>query len=121
MTAAPSTAPFRLDAPINADVVGDGYHVIEGGEDDDCWSLSGFVPLGAARMMVAAPLMLAALENGREVVQDVHDDLINRYEARMGITREAVEESGRLLAEIDAAIAAARGEAVPDSPNQEPT
>lgn len=113
------TEPFRLDDPINAHIVGDGYHVIEGGEGENCWSLSGFVPDDAARLMAASPLLLAALENGREIVQDVHDDLINRYEARMGTTREVVEESGRLLAEIDAALATARGEAVPVPPSQD--
>lgn len=60
--------------------------------------------LTARRLRESHDRLLAALKQAREIVQNDHDSLIDSYDARMGTTRMAVEESGRRLAAIDAAI-----------------
>lgn len=56
--------PWRLDDPIHDDVTawGDDYHVIDGGEGyyGHGFSLAGFIPLADARLIRAAPDLLAA-------------------------------------------------------------
>lgn len=125
------TKPFRLDDPIYAHIVDGDYHVIDGGEGKDSWTFTGFAPLDVARLMTASPLLLAALIHAREFIEAEGEHLLESFCVMRGDEPDltTLDDDGRpyvqkvvdALAQIDAAIAVARGEPVPVTPTQEPT
>jgi len=98
--------PWRLDDPIHADVLSEDYHCIDAGrgyctEDDrNGFGISGFMSLADARVMAAAPTMLAALY-----------EALDYFEAREDINYDGTGPNAAmsLANEIRAAIAKAEG------------
>ena len=100
--------PWRLDAPSNAHVLGDDYHVIEGGIG--CRSpengmmgfrITAFMSLADAKLVHAAPDMAEALRAAQRLAWEVGS------ETEGGVQTLLEDGRGDLYRQISAALAKA--------------